>query len=103
MPITSHYDQAQQALVIAIDQQFDFSMHQAFKEAYSQIDNSQSTHYIIDLANTTYMDSSALGMILLLREHALASDGKVTIKAPSDSVLKVLEIAQFQKLIDIQR
>ena len=102
MPIRSQLHEQDKRLTISIEEQFDFSKHQDFKDCYSEITEA-GTDYVIDLSNTSYMDSSALGMILLLREHANNFDGRVVLRHPSDSVYKVLEIAQFQKLIDIER
>ncbi len=102
MPITSNFDESQNTLRISIEDQFDFSKHQDFKDSYSTLSD-KGTNFVIDLSKTSYMDSSALGMILLLREHANTHEGSVVITQPTDSVYKVLEIAQFQKLIDIQR
>lgn len=102
MPITSQFDEQESTLNILIEEQFDFSKHQDFKDCYSEVTGT-GTDFIIDLSKTSYMDSSALGMILLLREHANSFDGRVVIRKPTESVYKVLEIAQFQKLIDIER
>ncbi len=49
------------------------------------------------------MDSSALGMILLLKDHADNLGGQVIIKKPSDTVNKILEIAQFHRLVTIEK
>lgn len=102
MAITSSFDSTKQTLNIQVEDQFDFSKHQDFKDTYVQHAD-KGTQYVIDLSRTSYMDSSALGMILLLREHANRCEGSLAITKPSDSVYRVLEIAQFPKLIEIQR
>lgn len=48
------------------------------------------------------MDSSALGMILLLKDHAEKYSGKVIIRKPNEAVNKILEIAQFHRLLTIE-
>ena len=48
------------------------------------------------------MDSSALGMILLLKEHADKLASKIVITGPNPAVLQILEIAQFQKMMTIE-
>ena len=84
-----------------IDDRFDFSQHQNFRDAYAEC-NTSGTNFILELAKTTYMDSSALGMILLLKDHAEKLSGKVIIRKPSESVNKILEIAQFHRLLTIE-
>lgn len=87
---------------ISIENRFDFSLHQIFREAYIGIDTPKVS-YTLNLSKTTYMDSSALGMILLLKDHAEKNGGSVIIKNPVPSVYKILEIAQFHRLLTIEK
>lgn len=88
-------------LIIRIEERFDFSLHQAFRDAYINV-KTNNTEFVLDLSSTSYMDSSALGMILLLKDHAEVLSGSVTIRKPSDTVNKILEIAQFHRLLKIE-
>jgi anti-anti-sigma factor len=86
---------------IIIEDRFDFSLHQQFRDAYmSHI--KANTAFIIDLAKAEYMDSSALGMILLLKDHAEKNSSTVTIRKPNEFVYKILQIAQFHRLLPIE-
>lgn len=89
-------------LVISIKERFDFSVHQKFRDSYISADT-KKTEFVLDLALTTYMDSSALGMILLLKDHAESLKGSIIIKSPSETVNKILEIAQFHRLLTIEK
>ena len=89
-------------VVISIDGKFDFSEYQCFRDAYIGCDHDRVC-FILDLSKTDYMDSSALGMILLLKDHAENLSGQVIIHKPSDTVYKILEIAQFHHLLTIRR
>lgn len=102
MSIKQQISASTNQVIIAIDNNFDFSLHQHFRDAYSNC-NTPKTSFVLDLSNTQYMDSSALGMILLLKDHADNLGGKVIIKQPSDTVYKILEIAQFHRLVTIER
>ena len=88
-------------ITISIHDRFDFSLHQMFRDAYVDTTGTGAV-FTLDLSQTTYMDSSALGMILLLKDHAEKVSGKVIITNPSASVAKILEIAQFHRLITIE-
>lgn len=88
-------------LIIGVDERFDFSLHQAFRDSYIN-ENVNNMEFVLDLSLTSYMDSSALGMILLLKDHAESLSGAVIIRKPSDTVNKILEIAQFHRLIKIE-
>ena len=89
-------------VVISIDNRFDFSLHQKFRDAYAEVELNDAD-YILDLSKTTYMDSSALGMILLLKDHAEKHSSNVLISKPTPAVYKILEIAQFHRLMTIEQ
>lgn len=86
---------------IEIEGRFDFSLHQDFRDIYTG-ETGKSALYTLDLSRATYMDSSALGMILLLKDHAEKLAGTIEIINANESVSKILEIAQFHKLMSIK-
>ncbi len=99
--VTQYVSQDNKRVVITIDGRFDFGLHQAFRNAYRDTPG-PGVEYHVDLSNTDYMDSSALGMLLLLREHAGNDQARVVIQGPSEPVRKVLEIANFQKMFVLE-
>lgn len=82
-----------------IDGRFDFSLHKAFREAYK--DQPSNIEYRVNLSGTEYLDSSALGMLLLLKKHA--ENGKVVIEKPNSEVERVLTIANFDKVFKFDK
>ncbi|WP_339548125.1 STAS domain-containing protein [Pseudomonas sp. RA_35y_Pfl2_P32] len=90
-----------QKLTISIKGRFDFAKHQAFRESYEQLDNQRPNSVVVDLKEATYLDSSALGMLLLLRDHAGGDDSDVRLVNSSSDVRKILAISNFDKLFDI--
>lgn len=87
-------------LTIAIKGRFDFGSHQAFREAYERFYKVPEL-YVVDLKETTYLDSSALGMLLLLRDHAGGDDADIRVINSNSDVRKILGISNFDKLFDI--
>lgn len=88
-------------LTIRVTGRFDFSAHQAFRDAYeNQAPGAGS--YTIDLRDTSYLDSSALGMLLLLRDHAGGDRAQVSIVNCNADVKKILKISNFEQLFRIQ-
>ena len=100
MAVTSEVSADGSKLTIAIKGRFDFGSHQAFREAYERFYKVPET-YIVDLKDATYMDSSALGMLLLLRDHAGGDDAEVRVTNSNSDVRKILAISNFDKLFDI--
>lgn len=87
-------------VMINIQDRFDFTTHKEFRAVYKE--RPRALKYVINMDNVRYIDSSALGMMLLLREHALKHGGSVTIMNCSDDIMKILTIANFQRLFVIQ-
>lgn len=81
---------------------FDFNVHREFKEAYMVLLNDAAVLAIeINLAGVEYLDSSALGMLLMLRERALSANKQISLSHPNNMVSQVLDIANFHKLFTI--
>jgi HptB-dependent secretion and biofilm anti anti-sigma factor len=87
-------------LIIKILGRFDFSVHQEFRSAYEKADKSTKT-YVIDMSSTSYLDSSALGMLLLLRDFAGGDNAAIKITNCNEDVKKILVISNFEQLFDI--
>lgn len=88
-------------LTIKVDGRFDFSAHQEFREAYENIPADVKT-FTVDLGGTSYLDSSALGMLLLLRDFAGGDNADVQIVNCTPDVRKILTISNFEQLFSIQ-
>lgn len=82
---------------------FDFNVHRSFKDAYDPLLLQEGVSSLeIDLGDVEYLDSSALGMLLLVRERAEAVGKHVLLSRPNPTVVQILEIANFGKLFTIR-
>jgi len=88
--------------VIKLSGRFDFNEHRGIKAAYEPLlQQAGVTTLEIDLEGIEYLDSSALGMMMLMRERAQAAGKKVLLSHPSETVAQILDIANFSKLFTI--
>ena len=101
MGVQAEIDSSGKELTIKVDGRFDFSAHQEFRDAYESI-STDVNNYILDLSSTSYLDSSALGMLLLLRDHAGGDNANIKITKCNDDVKKILTISNFEQLFTIQ-
>ena len=56
---------------------------------------------MIDLSEVAYIDSAALGMLLVLRERSGSDQSQIKLTGAKDQTLKVLEVADFGRLFEI--
>lgn len=91
-----------ESAVIRLSGRFDFNAHRNFREAVDKALALPETSAIgVDLAEVSYLDSSALGMLLMLRDKARAGNHAINLLRATGSVKQVLEIANFSKLFTI--
>ncbi|QJD58831.1 STAS domain-containing protein [Pseudomonas sp. gcc21] len=101
MAIQASHSTDGQVLTIRVSGRFDFSVHQAFREAYER-SGLTPQRYVVDLQDTDYIDSSALGMLLLLRDHAGGDEALIQIVHCNPDVRKVFSISNFEQLFSIE-
>jgi len=85
--------------IINIQGRFDFSVQGEFRKAYEEADS--SSRFELNFSTADYMDSSALGMLLLLRDYAGGDDAKIELTHCRKEIKNILEISNFQKLFKI--
>ncbi len=96
-------EQGPQGVVLKIDGRFDFNLHGDFREAYeSALSQGGAPKFIIDMAKTDYMDSSALGMLLILRDRLGCDSDRQVIVNCNPEILEILQVSNFDKLFTIQ-
>ena len=81
---------------------FDIGCYEAFNDSYKPYLSQADNVFIIDMDEATYMDSSALGMLLLLRDRIGGDKERVIITNVGDSVMEILKVANFDQLFNIQ-
>lgn len=101
MGVTAQQSDNGQEVTVCVAGRFDYRVYDSFKASYSSIAE-DSTQVNVDLSETDYMDSSALGMLLMLREH-VGRAVKILLLNPTPDVMKVLAIANFDKLFAIKK
>lgn len=88
-------------VTIEVSGRFDFAAHQDFSRTYKKYGKGEKC-FVVDLASADYLDSSAMGMLLQLREYSNnAGGGGVTLANGNEGVKEILRIANFDKLFNV--
>ncbi|MEY4592569.1 MAG: hypothetical protein RIR18_1464 [Pseudomonadota bacterium] len=100
MQVTTNVDGGK--ATIRLSGRFDFNTHREFRVAYESVMEQVAVSQVtVDLAGVDYLDSSALGMLLMLRDRCEAAKRPVLLSGVKGSVKQVLDIANFGKLFKI--
>ena len=87
-------------LTISVSGRLDINSYKEFTQAYKEGPKT-TAKYLINMAELEYVDSSALGMLLMLRECASGKQAQVVIVNCSPGVMKILKMANFDKLFAV--
>lgn len=88
---------------ITMSGRFDFKVHRDFKDAYAPLLDDAAVHGIdIELSKVDYIDSSALGMLMLLHERAKSANKTVGLLNASCAVSQMLEVSNFDRIFNIK-
>jgi anti-anti-sigma factor len=81
---------------------FDFTAHREFRQSYEEVlQRAEIKGISVDLGKVDYIDSSALGMLLLFKEGADRRQVPLSLINCAGSVRRVLDIANFGKLFSL--
>lgn len=87
---------------IKLNGRFDFNTHREFRAAYEPLVADVDVKAVaVDFSSVDYLDSSALGMLLMLRDKMGGANKDVTLTGVRGNVKQVLDIANFGKLFQI--
>ena len=70
-------------------------------ETATEFFRSISTSCVVDLHKLEYVSSAGLGLLLATQQRLLRNGQKIKLQDPSPSVRKILELARFNILFDI--
>ncbi len=99
MSLKKHVSSDAKTVTITIDGMFDWSLQGDFRKAYEV--SGELVHYVIDLRNTDYMDSSAFGMLLVFKDYVGGENANISIINASEDLKKSFSILQFDQLFNV--
>lgn len=88
--------------ILRLDGRFDFNAQSVFRRATEDVTSMVEGNLLeVDLAGVPYLDSSALGMLLMLRDRARHHGLRVSLIHAQGNVRQVLDIANFGRIFEI--
>mgnify|MGYP006281548813 CR=1 FL=1 len=81
---------------------FTFADHANFRNVIDCVKENDVSTLTLDLEKLEFVDSAALGMLLVAREEAQKHDVSITLVSPSGHVKKMFELSNFDSLFTIK-
>ena len=91
------------ALTVSMKGKFTFSDHVMFKDIMNDIKTEPVKRVIFNLEAIEFVDSAALGMLLLARDKAEDSSVTLILKHPKGQVEKMFRVSRFYELFTISQ
>jgi len=101
LTMVNHYIRADGTAVLLLPSTFDFSTLMEVQRAFALILGECSAGIRLDFRLVDYMDSAALGLLLVFREKAGHCHKPLSFVNVSDSAKRMLEIANFDKVFQL--
>ena len=88
---------------LILNGRFDFNSHSVFNQsADSLLKNAGIDELELDFEQVKYIDSSAMGILLLFKERAKAASKSIALVNCKGSVAQVLELSNFHRLFTLK-
>ena len=72
-----------------------------FQETIKNLSSKNVEHIIIDLAQVAFLDSAALGLLMITHRQLLADNRKLSLAYPQATVRQIIELANLHKTIPL--
>ncbi|MCP4355721.1 MAG: STAS domain-containing protein [Proteobacteria bacterium] len=87
--------------IIMIDEDFNFETHKSFRNAVKESLELGAKEIILEFEKVEYMDSTALGLLMVAKDTATEADCKIKLKSVSGYARKILEMSQFDQKFEL--
>ena len=88
--------------VIALEGAFTFKDHLAFRAILNDLNTNAGLRHVFDLSKLEFLDSAALGMMLIAEDEAQAGGWSLSLRRPSGEVAKLLALSSMDTVFDIE-
>lgn len=90
-------DHSATAKAIHLSGRFVFDAHRSFRDLTNKAISDHGSAIRIDLGNVSYMDSAALGMLLLANDKAKSAGKSIALVNCAPDIRQILEVANFHR------
>jgi HptB-dependent secretion and biofilm anti anti-sigma factor len=87
---------------IQINGRFTFSDYPIFRELLKSVDFQATKTVVFLMRDLSFVDSSALGMLLIAHEEATKAGSTIVLRQPQGQVRRTLEVAAMASLFKIE-
>ncbi|NOQ76199.1 MAG: STAS domain-containing protein [Methylococcaceae bacterium] len=93
-------------IIVKLSGIFNYTLHAEFRHSYESHQDDKSYKFTLDFSDVSFIDSSSLGMLLLMHDFVGADfhnidNSKIKLIHCNDKIKSIMEIANFHVFFDI--
>lgn len=81
--------------------QFTFGDNNKIRDIITAMTESNCKHFTVDVAELVFVDSAALGMLLLMSDEARKAKVEMSLNGASGQVKKMLQLSNFDQIFPV--
>jgi anti-anti-sigma factor len=95
-------EKATDGVVIALRGAFTFKDHHSFRALLDVLKGGGGGGHVLDLSGLDFVDSAALGMLLIADDEARAAGRTLTLRRPPSRIARLMELAAMDTIFTIE-
>ncbi len=90
-------------IVISLRGSFTFKDHHSFRAVLDALGAARGSNKLLDLSKVEFLDSAALGMLMIAEDETARAHGKLVLRNPSTQIARLFELSAMDTLFRIER
>jgi len=95
-------ENAGRTLTLHVSGRMTHSDYKEFDTIRQMVDEGGPSRIVFDLSGVDFMDSSALGMLLIVRDNAMKASRTVVLQHAHGAVAKLLQIGKLHNYFEVE-
>jgi anti-anti-sigma factor len=96
-----HVDRQPYVCIVTVAGDVDLYSAPHLRARLAALADSYVGHVVLDLSDATFLDSMALGVILMAQKHMTAVGGRLDLVVPTPEIRRIFEITMLDQVFDL--
>ena len=92
----------QYGVVVSLAGAFTFKDHHVFRTVLDTLKQAPGNQHVFDLSGVEFLDSAALGMMLIAEDEGRAAGWSLTLRKAPPAIARLIELASMDTLFTIE-
>jgi anti-anti-sigma factor len=86
---------------LKLEGSFTYTQRKLFQDTLKNLNDKNVEHVIVDLAHVSFLDSAALGLLMITHRQLVADKRRLSLAHPQSTVRQIIELANLHKTIPL--